>query len=239
MDKWTEIKIGDVFEIVTGNTPSKKEPNNYGNVVPFIKPPELENTIVNDAPEYLSYEGAKKGRILPENSVLVTCIGNLGKVGMNKRKVSFNQQINAIKPNKHIFSMFTFYQTQSPYFKLQLEKLASATTVTIVNKGKFEGIKYRLPPLPEQRAIVAKIEQLFSDLDNGIANLKKAQEQLKIYRQAVLKKAFVGELTRKWRAEQTDLPSAEELLLQIKEEREKQYQKQLDEWKKSCKKLGR
>ena len=92
-----------------------------------------------------------------------------------------------------------------------------------------------MPPLPEQRAIVAKIEQLFSDLDNGIANLKKAQEQLKIYRQAVLKKAFVGELSRKWREEQTDLPSAEELLLQIKEEREKQYQKQLDEWKKAVK----
>ncbi|KAF5434769.1 type I restriction enzyme, S subunit [Candidatus Methanophagaceae archaeon] len=72
-------------------------------------------------------------------------------------------------------------------------------------------------------------------MDNGIANLKNAQEQLKIYRQAVLKKAFEGELTRKWREEQTDLPSAEELLLQIKEEREKQYQKQLDEWKKAVK----
>jgi type I restriction enzyme S subunit len=92
-----------------------------------------------------------------------------------------------------------------------------------------------LPPLPEQRAIVAKIEQLFSDLDNGIVSLKKAQEQLKIYRQAVLKKAFEGELTKKWREEQTDLPSAEELLQQIKEERVKHYQKQLDEWKQAVK----
>jgi len=54
--------------------------------------------------------------------------------------------------------------------------------------------KILLPSLVEQRAIVSKIESLFSDLDNGIANLKKAQEQLKIYRQAVLKKAFEGEL---------------------------------------------
>jgi type I restriction enzyme S subunit len=100
----------------------------------------------------------------------------------------------------------------------------------IVRKQPFPII-----PLPEQRAIVAKIELLFSDLDNGIANLKNAQKQLKIYRQAVLKKAFEGELTRKWREEQTDLPSAEKLLLQIKEEREKHYQKQLDEWKKAVK----
>ena len=94
-----------------------------------------------------------------------------------------------------------------------------------------------LPPLPEQRAIVSKIEQLFSDLDNGIENFKKAQEQLKIYRQVVLKKAFEGELTKKWREKQNDLPSAEELLQQIMEEREKHYQKQLDEWKLVAKNL--
>ena len=61
-------------------------------------------------------------------------------------------------------------------------------------------------------------EELFSDLDNGIANFKTAQEQLKIYRQAVLKKAFEGELTKEWREKQSNLPTAEELLKQIKEE---------------------
>ncbi len=75
-------------------------------------------------------------------------------------------------------------------------------------------------PLPEQRAIVSKIELLFSELDNGIANLKLAQEQLKVYRQAVLKKAFEGELTKKWREQQTDLPDAGDLLEQIRKERE-------------------
>lgn len=93
-----------------------------------------------------------------------------------------------------------------------------------------------LPPLSEQRAIVAKIEQLFSDLDNGIADLKKAREQLKIYRQAVLKKAFSGELTREWREKQTDLPTAEELLTQIKEERRRYHEKQLEDWQASLKK---
>lgn len=78
-----------------------------------------------------------------------------------------------------------------------------------------------LPPLPEQRAIVSKIEQLFSELDNGIANLKLAQEQLKVYRHAVLKQAFTGELTKKWREEQTDLPNAEALLEEIRRERQK------------------
>lgn len=95
--------------------------------------------------------------------------------------------------------------------------------------------KFFLPPLPEQRVIVSKIEELFSELDNGVANLKTAQEQLKVYRQAVLKKAFEGELTKEWRGKQKDLPTAEELLKQIHEERDAHYQQQLADWKEAVK----
>ena len=75
------------------------------------------------------------------------------------------------------------------------------------------------PPLLEQKAIVSKIEQLFSELDNGIENLKTAQQKLKIYRQAILKKAFEGELTKEWREKQNNLPTAEALLEEIQKER--------------------
>ncbi len=92
-----------------------------------------------------------------------------------------------------------------------------------------------VPPLLEQKAIVAKIEQLFSELDNGIENLKTAQAKLKIYRQAVLKKAFEGVLTKEWREKQTNLPTAYELLEQIKKEREEYFKQQLEEWKQAVK----
>ncbi len=95
--------------------------------------------------------------------------------------------------------------------------------------------KILLPSLVEQNAILSKTEELFSDLDNGIANFKKAQEQLKIYRQAVLKKAFEGELTKEWREKQNNLPTAEELLKQIKEERQNHYDQQIKDWKKAVK----
>lgn len=72
----------------------------------------------------------------------------------------------------------------------------SGTTRLKLTQGKLKQIPITLPPLPIQRAIVSKIESLFSSLDSGIADLKKVQEQLKIYRQAVLKKAFEGELTK-------------------------------------------
>lgn len=77
----------------------------------------------------------------------------------------------------------------------------SGTTRLKLTQGKLKQIPIRVAPLPEQRAIVTKIEELFSDLDKGVADLKKAQDQLMIYRQAVLKKAFEGELTKEWREE--------------------------------------
>jgi type I restriction enzyme, S subunit len=89
-----------------------------------------------------------------------------------------------------------------------------------------------IPPLNEQRRIVAKLEELFSELDAGVESLKKALEQLKVYRQALLKHAFEGKLTAKWRTENADkLESADALLERIRTEREERFQQQLGEWK--------
>ena len=97
--------------------------------------------------------------------------------------------------------------------------------------GNYE---FLLPPLNEQNRIVEKIEELFSDIEQGIESLKTAQKQLKVYRQAVLKWAFEGKLTEKWRSqiqqEKLDIKTGEELLAQIKAERENRYQQKLAEW---------
>lgn len=122
---------------------------------------------------------------------------------------------------------FTFYA-------LQVHKTRSDThkRYWISTSSKQE---FLLPPLPIQRAIVAKIEQLFSSLDSGIADLKKTEEQLKVYKQAVLKKAFEGELTKEWREQKPTLPSAKQLAKQNKEVREEQYDHKIEEWKNSVK----
>ncbi|SFW23876.1 restriction endonuclease subunit S [Cellulophaga fucicola] len=229
-EDWIEAALGEAFETVTGNTPSKKDKDNYGSEIPFIKPPQINNNFLKTSAEFLSAKGKIKARILPINSVLVTCIGNLGRIGINKKEVAFNQQINAIKPIAGIDPKYTFYQAQSVSFRNQLEKLSTSTTVALVNKTSFNSVKFKIAPLPIQKAIVNKIEELFSSLDSGIADLKIAQEQLVIYRQAVLKKAFEGELTKEWREKQTDLPSAYELLEQIETGRQIFYNNQIEEW---------
>ncbi len=195
---WEVKRLGEVGKCVTGNTPPKNDLYNYGEYIPFVKPPQLQDNKISDAPEKLSKKGAELARILPINSVLITCIGNLGRTALSKAQVATNQQINAIIPKKEIIEGdFLFYQAQSSVFKNQLEDFSSATTVAIVNKSKFETIEIVVPPLPEQQQIVAKIEELFSELENGKKELLIAQAKLKTYRQSLLKWAFEGRLTNK------------------------------------------
>src|SRR5690606_12043616 len=111
-----------------------------------------------------------------------------------------------------------FHKVLTPNFlKFQLDSFvarkvtskARGGAMNNVSLGDLKNLDVLIPPIPEQRAIVAKIEQLFSELNNGIANLKAAKDKLEIYRQAVLKKAFEGELTKEWREQQSNLPTAD------------------------------
>lgn len=106
-----------------------------------------------------------------------------------------------------------------------------AVNQSSINQQKLKSFNLFLPPTDEQKRIVTKIEELFSELDSGIASLKTAQEKLKVYRQAVLKHAFEGKLTAQWREENSDkLETPEQLLTRIQQEREKRYQEQLADW---------
>jgi type I restriction enzyme S subunit len=110
------------------------------------------------------------------------------------------------------------------YFMLtiKLGDYSRATTVPSIRKGDVERIWLPLPPLAEQKRIVAKLEELFTKLDAGVEALKKIKAQLKRYRQAVLKHAFEGKLTERWRnAHKGELESTSILLQRLAKEREK------------------
>lgn len=215
---WKWVKLKEICKVVTGTTPPKSDLTNYGNDVPFFKPPHLWDEQISDTEEMLSFKGAEKARVVPKNTVLVTCIGNLGRTGFVKKKAAFNQQINAILENEKIDGKYIFYQAQSPYFKSQLERLATGTTVSIVNKGNFETIVIPLPPLATQQLIVSQIEELFSELDKGIENLKTAQQQLIVYKKTILLDGVTGKLTAGWRKVNPKNESSEKLFQKIQKQ---------------------
>jgi len=172
-NSWQHGQLGHFFETVTGSTPPKREKQYYGADIPFVKPPELLDDFITETSDNLSNQGASVARVLPPNSVLVSCIGNLGKVGLNIVPVAFNQQINAIVPSENAIPEFMFYQVLSPDFIDQLHVLASGTTVPIVNKSKFNSINIVLPPIPEQKRIVAILDEVFAGISQAVTNAEK------------------------------------------------------------------
>lgn len=227
---WRWVTLSDVAEIVTGNTPPTSSSDNYGGDIPFFKPPQLNDLPVTDAPETLSEKGLEKARLLPPKSVLVSCIGILGKTAITKTYSATNQQINAVVFETSVQPEYGFYYTQT--LSNWLKEHSSATTVAIINKGKFEVAPFPLPPVAEQIRIVAKLEELLSDLDAGVAELKAAQKKLTQYRQALLKAAVEGSLTAEWRAKNTPAETGAQLLERILTERRARWEaKQLAKFK--------
>ena len=107
----------------------------------------------------------------------------------------------------------------------------TGTTRLKLTQGAVRRLPIVVAPTDEQHRIVVKIEELYSELDRGVESLKTAREQLKIYRQAVLKHAFEGKLTAQWRADNKDqLENPEQSLTRIKRERDARYEMQLERW---------
>lgn len=184
---WKWVTLADVGKVITGNTPPTSDAENYGDAIPFVKPTELVDRAIQSAPSGLATQAIGKARVVPAGAVLVSCIGNLGKTGIAKVPVAFNQQINAVVFNENVLPEFGFYYAQT--LKPWLYGESSATTIPIVNKGKFQQARFPLVPMNEQREIVAEIEKQFSRLDEAVANLQRVKANLKRYKAAVLKAA--------------------------------------------------
>ncbi len=185
---WKWLTLADVGKIITGNTPPTADAENYGDAIPFVKPTELVDRGIRSAPSGLAPQAMGKARVVPTGAVLVSCIGNLGKTGIAQVPVAFNQQINAVVFNENVIPEFGFYYAQT--LKPWLYGQSSATTIPIVNKGKFQQARFPLAPLDEQREIVAELEKQFSRLDEAVANLQRVKANLKRYKDSVYSEAF-------------------------------------------------
>ena len=195
-DNWEKGLLGEFFETSTGNTPSKKNVENYGDFMPLVKPPELMGGTINTAKDGLSEAGAKLARVLLPDSILVSCIGNLGKIGLNEVPIAFNQQINAIHPDdSKALPRFMLHQTLSIFFRNQLELASTGTTIFMVNKSKFNKMEIILPPISEQKTIVSHLDALSDRVSELESIIEDQLESLQELKQSILQEAFNGKLT--------------------------------------------
>jgi type I restriction enzyme, S subunit len=226
---WERVELNNIAEVQNGYAFSSNL-FNHKDGLPLIR---IRDIFSEKTENYYSGD-YNEDFIINHKDILIGMDGDFKISRWPGQKGLLNQRVCRIKFfSSYYLESFLFLCVQ-PYLDA-IHSETSAVTVKHLSSRTINEIPLPLPPLPIQRAIVSKIEALFSDLDNGIANFKKAQEQLKIYRQAVLKKAFEGELTKEWRAKQTHLPTASALLKQIKEERQNHYNQQMEDWKKAVK----
>ena len=201
---WVRVCISDIGEVVTGNTPPTNQKERfYGGEIPFVKPPDLDaGDFLDFASETLTHQGSLQARLLPPSSILVNCIGNVGKVAFSRVACCTNQQINSIVPDTRLVEpKFVYWSIRAPIFQDLLKSNTSATTVSIINKGRFSKLEIPLPPLNEQRRIVEKLDRIFDRLRRVRDELSHIKKLIDRYRQSVLTAAFRGDLTADWRVE--------------------------------------
>ena len=183
---WEVKPLGELFQISTGKTPSTKDSENFNGNIPFVTPPDFNSDDETD--RFLSEKGAAQSRIVPKGSLLVTCIGSIGKTKIVDLPSCFNQQINAIEIGSGWHPEVLELAVQG--MRSVLEAAASATTVPILNKGNFQKIKVFVPPAELQESFTSRYRQI----QRSVGELKSGKEQGQALFNALLQKAFKGEL---------------------------------------------
>ncbi|PVY42338.1 restriction endonuclease subunit S [Pontibacter virosus] len=193
---WEVKKLGEIVKTTSGGTPSRKEAKFYNGDIPWVKSGELNRGVIFDTEEKITQEAIKNSsaKIFPKGTLLIALYGaTIGKLAFLGIEAATNQAVCGIYENDKVALKYLYYYL---YFsKPDLLKQSIGGAQPNISQTILKELNVTLPPLSEQQEIVAKIEELFSELDKGKEQLETARQQLKVYRQAVLRWAFEGKFT--------------------------------------------
>jgi type I restriction enzyme S subunit len=211
---WVWSTLGEISEVILGQSPPSSTYNEVGKGLPFYQG-KLEFGDIYPSPQKWCSSPKK---IAEKNDILISVRAPVGPTNISPEKSCIGRGLAAIRPMGGIESFFVLYLIRA--FERNVAEHGTGTTFNAITGGQLSGFGIHLPPLPEQHRIVAKIEELFTRLDAGVEALEKIKAQLKRYRQAVLKYAFEGKLTQEWReANKGKIEPASVLLERIREQR--------------------
>jgi type I restriction enzyme S subunit len=209
---WKWVKLGEVCFTTSGGTPSRKESNYFNGNIPWVKSGELGNGLITDTEEKISEEAVKNSsaKIFPKGTLLIALYGaTIGKLAFLGVDAATNQAICGIYKNENIDSHYLYNYLF--YKKQKLVNQGIGGAQPNISQTILKNLDLPLPPKATQLAIVSKIEELLSEIENGIKSLFTAKEQLKTYRQSVLTWAFEGKLTNSLNYDSNDLHDEHDL----------------------------
>ena len=186
---WNIEPLGKRCGIITGNTPPRSEPENYGKYIEWIKSDNINTpfTFITKAQECLSEAGFEKCRFVEAGSILMTCIAGsidcIGNVAVTDRRVAFNQQINAIVPEQdEVLYLYWLMQLSKP----MIHRTINMALKGILSKSQLSEIVFPFPPITLQEQFVAFVEQT----DKSKLAVQKSLEELEILKKSLMQQYF-------------------------------------------------
>lgn len=233
---WVWTKLGFIGEIGSSKRVLKADWKDEGipffrarEIVKLNKNEEIENGIFIS--ENLYFELKDKYGVPNENDLLITAVGTIGVPYIVKSSDKFYFKDASViwyknKLNLDIKYIKLFYETS--FARNQIKNMSAGTTVDTYTISNAKQTMVPLPPKKEQIRIANKVERLLNKIDEAKQLIEEAKETFEHRREAILDKAFRGELTEKWRKENPNVESAEVLLDKIREERKTTKQKGIE-----------
>lgn len=183
-------KLKDCCTIIAGQSPESKFYNSNGDGLPFFQGKADFGELYPSIRVYCS----QPTKIAEKDDILLSVRAPVGPTNLAPCRVCIGRGLTAIRPSEVLLTRYVLLFFR--YFEAQLASKGTGTTFKAITQDVVKNLEIPIPPIPEQERIVARIEELFSQLDTGVETLKKTKAQLAVYRQAVLKEAFEG-LTEK------------------------------------------
>lgn len=188
--EWEEKELGEVGNIITGKTPSTKEEELWDGDILFVTPTDMNESKYQHSTER-TVKKTDKMNVLPEKTVMVTCIASIGKMSLSTKPSITNQQINSIIPYKEISdNEFLYYAILKDIDKIKASQ--SSSTVPIINKTEFGKINTFIPSMEEQQ----KIADCLSSLDELIEARREKIASLKAYKKGLLQQLFPEKVSK-------------------------------------------
>lgn len=216
---WVEAELGEVGHWQGGGTPSKANPEYWTNgTIPWVSPKDMKTPRISSAEDNITPQAIQdsSANLVPPGTILFVTRSGILKhslpVAVSNREVAINQDLKALTPSDGLEPEFIARQARSKARFILRHCTKAGTTVDSVDFKKLQGVSISLPPLAEQKRIVAKLDALSARSARARDALARIDSLVKRYKQAVLSKAFSGELTELQADEIRNVVAVEEIV---------------------------
>ena len=183
---WTQCSVSQIGKVITGSTPPTNDRSNYDGDLLFCAPGDVGvQKYISSTEKRVSPRGFALGRPLPPNSVIVTCIGLIGKLGIAKTSMITNQQINALVVSEGFDHEFIYYAFEN--FFPEYRSKVSMQTLPILSKSEFEKLMIKVPDLDVQH----KISNHLAAMDRRIEHTQQELNALIEHRRGIMQQLFI------------------------------------------------